>query len=321
MPHYILLTGAGFSRNWGGWLAEGAFNYVLSRPIDESIRTLLLQYRNNGGFEKALDDLQDEREKQRREKLEDAILEMFAHMNRAFDSTDFEFQNHVEFSVTRFLGKFDAIFTLNQDLLIERHYLCRDDLGLLLHPKWNGGHMPGMQRNDAVAVFGGGMPQKWSPINDPSQFVVEKNLQPYFKLHGSSNWFYGGSGRPVLVMGGNKPDTIKRHRILEWNGNHFAEYLSKPDTRLMIIGYSFRDEHINRTIRTAARPGFKLFIVDPDGIDVLDKDHKVPIRPVPPIDPNFVALGPCLIGASKLALSESFGRNRVEHDLVMTFFG
>ena len=26
---YILLTGAGFSRNWGGWLASEAFEYLI----------------------------------------------------------------------------------------------------------------------------------------------------------------------------------------------------------------------------------------------------------------------------------------------------
>ena len=57
MPH-ILLTGAGFSKNWGGWLAKDAFEYLLGCPIDASIRSLLLRYRQNGGFEKALDDLQ-----------------------------------------------------------------------------------------------------------------------------------------------------------------------------------------------------------------------------------------------------------------------
>jgi hypothetical protein len=31
MPHY-LLTGAGFSYNWGGWLAIEAFEYLLGAP-------------------------------------------------------------------------------------------------------------------------------------------------------------------------------------------------------------------------------------------------------------------------------------------------
>jgi hypothetical protein len=35
MPYY-LLTGAGFSRNWGGWLANEAFEYLLGAPeIDD----------------------------------------------------------------------------------------------------------------------------------------------------------------------------------------------------------------------------------------------------------------------------------------------
>ena len=35
MPHQ-LLTGAGFSRNWGGWLANEAFEYLLGVPeVDE----------------------------------------------------------------------------------------------------------------------------------------------------------------------------------------------------------------------------------------------------------------------------------------------
>jgi hypothetical protein len=31
MAHY-LLTGAGFSYNWGGWLASEAFEYLLGAP-------------------------------------------------------------------------------------------------------------------------------------------------------------------------------------------------------------------------------------------------------------------------------------------------
>jgi hypothetical protein len=38
MPHY-LLTGAGFSRNWGGWLANEAFEHLLGAPeIDDYLR-------------------------------------------------------------------------------------------------------------------------------------------------------------------------------------------------------------------------------------------------------------------------------------------
>ncbi|MEA2943355.1 MAG: hypothetical protein QOD09_3884 [Bradyrhizobium sp.] len=43
MAHY-LLTGAGFSFNWGGWLASEAFEYLLGAPeIDGELRALLWQ--------------------------------------------------------------------------------------------------------------------------------------------------------------------------------------------------------------------------------------------------------------------------------------
>jgi len=41
---FILLTGAGFSRNWGGWLADEAFEYLIGCPeIDVHLRHLLWQ--------------------------------------------------------------------------------------------------------------------------------------------------------------------------------------------------------------------------------------------------------------------------------------
>ena len=55
MPHY-LLTGAGFSRNWGGWLANEAFEYLLGAPeIDDYLRSILWEAKLRGeGFEGAL---------------------------------------------------------------------------------------------------------------------------------------------------------------------------------------------------------------------------------------------------------------------------
>jgi len=55
----ILLTGAGFSYNWGGWLASEAFEYLLGAPeLDDFCRDLLWTHKDTGGFEKALSVLQ-----------------------------------------------------------------------------------------------------------------------------------------------------------------------------------------------------------------------------------------------------------------------
>jgi hypothetical protein len=92
----ILLTGAGFSRNWNGWLADEVFEYLLGCPeVDGSMRTRLFASRaNGGGFEDALADLQTELARrggteirQLVERFQAALDRMFDDMGRAFDDT------------------------------------------------------------------------------------------------------------------------------------------------------------------------------------------------------------------------------------------
>ena len=187
MPH-VLLLGAGFSRNWGGWVASEAFEYLLGSPqLDDDIRGLL--WGRKGGYEEALASLQSEPDpvhRQRLTKLESAILQMFADMNEAFSEmteSDFNFRNVPDLPVTSFLARFDAIFTLNQDLLIERQYLA-ENLGMLLQPR--GWQIPRMEPTTQPAATAIKEVKEWRPM-DVSKFVVDANMQPYFKLHGSSN--------------------------------------------------------------------------------------------------------------------------------------
>jgi len=185
---------------------------------------------------------------------------------------------------------------------------------MLLHPKqW---HMPGMEPITEPLGTEIKDVKEWREMSDPSKFAVEMGSQPYFKLHGSSNWIERSSGRPMLVIGGKKAATIGRHKILKWNNAQFEAYLSKPDTRLMIIGYSFRDEHINVTIRDAVEKNktIRLFIIDPLGEDVLTKNRLAPPSNLPE------KLQPHLIGASKRSLRETFGGDMVEHRKLMMFF-
>src|SRR5437870_10543087 len=260
MPH-ILLTGAGFSRNWGSWLADEAFEYLLGHPrIDDGIRTVLWRFKDKGGFEAALEDQRTQAVRfpspatiDPMQRLEDAIRGMFADIDKAFaEIDDFNFGVTSHDSITGLLTRFDAIFTLNQDLLLERHYLV-DTMSKLLHPRdWQ---IPGMKPIAEPAGTPINEVKTWRPKADPSKFSVEKSVQPYVKLHGSSNWFDNINGQPMLVVGANKPYAIAEHRILMWNFQQFREYLSKPETRLMVIGYSFRDDHINNAIGTAVDGG------------------------------------------------------------------
>jgi hypothetical protein len=82
----------------------------------------------------------------------------------------------------------------------------------------------------------------------------------------------------------------------------------------LIIGYSFSDLHITQAIEEgAARGNLAIFIIDPLGVDVVNRTRDRPIRTPTPLDPY-------LIGASRRNLREIFGHDVVEHGKVMRFF-
>ena len=134
---YLLLTGAGFSRNWGGWLADEAFEYLLGcAEITPFIRSQL--WKTKGlklGFEDTLRELRDICAKSQDESMlrelrafETMLEGMFYTMRIGFENTEFEpGQREAQLGpqptpIRDFLCRFDAIFTLNQDTLLEQKY-------------------------------------------------------------------------------------------------------------------------------------------------------------------------------------------------------
>jgi len=324
---HVLLLGAGFSRNWGGWVASEAFEYLLGSPhLDGSLRLLLWKHRNNGGFERTLADLQGAFAQQNNatteqpiRKFEKAVAAMFDDMDEAFGlMNDFDFKNpSSDRQVGTFLRRFDAIFTLNQDLLMERKYL-NDDVAGKSAGKWDGWQIPGTREgSDVTDYYGNAKPPTRSPA-DAADFTVDARKQPYFKLHGSSNWV-DGADRRLLIMGGNKVASISGHSLLSWYHQKFADYLSEPDTKLMVIGYGFGDEHINQALYKAAEAAsFKMFVIDSLGVDAINSNRDATIGSGSNISMN--TLSPQLIGASRRPLRDIFGADRVEHSKVMRFF-
>jgi hypothetical protein len=133
MQQHLLLTGAGFSYNWGGYLASEAFEFLQSvTDGDDDLRSLLWRdHKAHLGFEDILAKLQREYETEwtaQREQdlrnLTSAVQRMFGSMALAFSETPFEPQLAVpNLGIVNFLAKFDAIFTLNQDTLLEQRYI------------------------------------------------------------------------------------------------------------------------------------------------------------------------------------------------------
>lgn len=318
----VLLLGAGFTRNWGGWLASEAFEYLLGCPeLDDGLRSQLWRNKDKGGFEAVLADLQEEHTKSGRTtpepnlaNLQSAIMRMFNDMNEAFSRSEFQFEfiNLRKYQVREFLVRFDAIFTLNQDTLLEQHYL---NGSIELSQRWNGWQIPGM-RPTGPTEHPLDNPNIGRKRQDPENFRVSSSLQPYFKLHGSTNW-EDARQEGLLVIGGNKGTAIDRHPILKWYFEQFKAYLARPNSRLMIIGYSFSDSHINNVLRNAVvAEGLELFVIDPLGVNVFDSNIGASIY-----TPSDLAkdLRPKVIGASRRTIGETFGSDPVEHSKVMRF--
>lgn len=315
-----ILLGAGFSRNWGGWLGSEAFEYLLGCPEVRSspaIRELLWRFNKTGGFESALAELQ------RRAKLdptrhlldlralETSVRAMFKTMDACLSrlaNFDIGIGNG---SVRKFLGRFDAIFTLNQDLLLEYQYLQR----------WDGVELPGMRLSSNANQGPCGIPwtDQWIPAGEEA-FRVTPYRQPCFKLHGSSNWIDGENGS-LLIAGGENAREFGLPPVLEWYHRQLSHYVSQPDHRLMIVGYGFRDIAINDVIAKAvAESGLQIFVIAPEGSDAASN------APVSAGDgrggqtPVENAFRHGLIGASRRPMNEIFGeRETLELKKVLRF--
>lgn len=326
---HILLLGAGFSRNWGGLLADEVFDDLIGQSEvaqDEYLKTLLWKHRTAGGFESALEDAQvafaanPATAALSLQRLQSAIFNTFERMNRAFfNAPTMEFQSHIEIMIRTFLARFDAIFTLNQDVLLEHHYLHQ--IELTAPNKWRGAQLPGLQRRPSVSVttnpsWGRDV---WIPV-EKSSFRIDDGLQPYFKLHGSSNWRDSDGGQ-LMVLGGNKYSAIRAHPILGWYFEQFRLHLSQPASKLFVIGYGFRDRHVNDVIvESVQNRGLRFFVIDSCGSDVVrraNSSYRGSIYCPTDLDDAFRQ---GLIGASRRGLSEIFGNDQVAHEQVSSFF-
>lgn len=324
---YVLLLGAGFTRNWGGWLANEVFEYLIGTPellAEAGLRQTLWKHQK-GGFEDALGELlrailapaSNSAEEGRSYwdtnnkiplrdhlgKLQSAVRRMFSDMNEAI-AKGFELDKAKEGSIGALLARFDAIFTLNQDLLLESIYVDRAEE--VSAGRWKGARLPGMRNATGQTRGEGFSPEYNLEPKTKEEFVVEDTFQPIFKLHGSSNWFTTG-GDPMLIIGGEKTRAISQFEVLGWYADEFERRLSEG-TRLMVIGYGFRDKHINDAIVRGADRGIQLFVVDPLGSELGKTNNDVQ-----------QLFERALIGASRRNITETLRENGAEYTKLLRF--
>jgi hypothetical protein len=338
MQHF-LLTGAGFSYNWGGYLASEAFEFLLSvTDGDDDLRRLLWRDHQAGlGFEDILAKLQDEynaewtaQREQDLRNLTSAVHRMFGTMAQAF-KTSLGPPGLIDF-----LAKFDAIFTLNQDTLLEQQYIPHVGQNTFIqYDRLSAAYRPGIVTAHDSFTYGA-VEDRIELYRPDDSLTTIAGLQPYIKLHGSID-IKQNDREMMLISGGNKAAGIAQQPLLKWYSEIFQTSLRSRGARLMIIGYSFGDAHINQMIFSGVEAGLQIFIIDPLGIGVMSRFERLrrcsPLRhvfmtcwryrgsnPPLPLNPDFRANN-AIIGASRRPLRTTLsGRDTVELNKINRFF-
>lgn len=197
------------------------------------------------------------------EAMETAIKE-------TFDGMDIDFRNPTPpvlgATINDFVSRFcpgpvanstGYLFSLNQDLLLERIYGIWPDRQQLT--------LPGLRWLDRPPSFPvGAEPIPLASPVDPAEGEPQliKNFN-HIKLHGSVNWRLS-DGSSSMVMGRRKPLTISSSPLIGWYHQVFERVLFAGGVRLMVIGYGWGDEHINEPIAEAVRShGMQIYSWNP----------------------------------------------------------
>lgn len=277
MAKIILLTGAGFTRNFGGFLAEDMWAYIFNHPLvqqQQFVKELMLDdfdyesiynkilFEPTGRLYNFVD----------REAIKKAVFDSYIELDKSIQNPSHAYPvNHHNFMnfIERFADRDNEtcyFFTLNQDIYMERHFTasasCRPLTlpGVLRkpNPADNNARKQDLRVEDFITL-----PNE-EEVNRIKTATLSSSEFHYVKLHGSFNWKSSNS-TDVMVIGENKEDAIRREPILSWYFEIFRKVLAQSSVKLLVLGYSFRDKHINEIIADSLQlNGLRLYVLSPE---------------------------------------------------------
>jgi hypothetical protein len=264
----VLLTGAGFTKNFGGLLADemGDIIYNSQHLLKSPVRNILHNKSNYEDFYEEV--LNGNFTNEEKKAAEDAIFEAYKKLDEVIRNFVY-LANNVHLNgvnnlIDMFAGGSDKsgfCFTLNQDLFIERNFFGQKaclELPCI-------GRVPRHKNPLAEPLDYYTLPTEQGlskKINDPINPLNSSNFY-YIKLHGSFNW-KSSDGSQQMVIGPGKEEQIGREPLLKWYNEIFSCILEQQDLKLLVIGYGFRDTHINRVISKAIeKNNLKLYVISP----------------------------------------------------------
>ncbi len=272
----ILLTGAGFTKTFGGFLGSEMWAAIFNQPEvreDNKLREYMLRGDLNfeAVYERVIFSPDPEFDALQRVLFSKAVQTAYRDMDqRIYEQVVADqagFASCSRHFISRFAERQDSrafVFTLNQDILMERFFSTNHFLpslpGFSAFPQWFNNRIDENLRTDQfVAVPDAKEIEKaresfWE--KSPCGFM-------YVKLHGSYGW-RSTNGADKMIIGHGKLGRIAGEPLLEWYLSLFKEALEEGDKNLVIVGYGFGDDHINDIIADAIKDrGLKLFVISP----------------------------------------------------------
>jgi hypothetical protein len=254
----VLLTGAGFTHNFGAPLAKDMWCNIFNHQEiqrENRIRELML---TDHDYESVYDSVLsgDFTDSEKRaillgvinsyNKLDLIITNWRSNPGSPHPVGIYKLQNMINLFSQRNIKGF--IFTLNQDLFLERHYYNGDRPiipGVRISEKYFSSIFRDPLRDQDFIE----LPSR-DELEKLKEDIIKKNSFFYIKMHGSQHW-RNRSKQEQIVIGRGKKTKIEDEPLLEWYFELFKRVMFTKDIQMLIIGYGFGDGHINEVLAEA----------------------------------------------------------------------
>lgn len=267
----LLLTGAGFTHNFGGFLGRDMWVKIFNHPDIQDkpgIKFLMLTGEFLYDFERVYTIVMKHSsyDEQERHALGKALGDAYKDLDDTVVNNIRPRIGNIVLpnlsNVQKFVGLFSGsgerkglFFTVNQDLFIERIMNNRSPGGSFNENFYQNSFRE-FAESDSIFL------PKEGEINKADSDLDGMTGLVYIKLHGSFGWV-SAEQKNAMVIGNNKSEYINQEPLLKWNSNLFQEAIKEGDKKLLIIGYSFRDSYITNMLLDGVRNyGLTLYIID-----------------------------------------------------------
>jgi hypothetical protein len=279
----VLLTGAGFTKPFRGYLASEMWALILNQPEIYNYPKLRQCLLGNLNFELVYDLIaKNENAEYGADERKAFVSALEKAYEQLHEATCKHFQIEAYQLCRALLSRFGRVkdneigiaFTLNQDLFLERHFSM--DLCNVSIPGLNGDTWFRARHSQRFEVEPIQLPSLEKVDGLASEFWSRKKQDlAYFKLHGSMGW-RSTYGNESMIVGTTKASAIEREPLLRWYSCVLKQVLHASDRNLLVIGYGFRDPHINAVIAEGvSKHRLRLFVVSPQSPEQF-RDQLIP---------------------------------------------